>query len=166
MSVQIRQAVIEDLKQLTDIYNHYIINTATTFDIEPYTVERRKVWFTQFAPTGRYRLLVAEQDGEVLGYACSGPFKAKQAYETSVEVSIYLKSMVKGRGLGTALYMTLFELLAEEDVHRAYAGVTQPNEASNIIHQKFGFESVGIYREVGRKLGQYWDVEWFEKDLG
>ena len=111
MSVQIRPAVIEDLPALTDLYNHYIVNTATTFDIEPYTLEGRAVWFSQFAPTGRYRLLVAEQDGEILGYACSGQFKPKRAYETSVEVSIYLKPNTKGRGLGTALYLELFEQL-------------------------------------------------------
>ncbi|ETI60841.1 GNAT family N-acetyltransferase, partial [Marinomonas profundimaris] len=84
MSVQIRPAAIADLPALTDLYNHYIVNTPTTFDIEPYTLEGRAVWFSQFALTGRYRLLVAEQAGEILGYACSGPFKAKRAYETSV----------------------------------------------------------------------------------
>ncbi|SHF02546.1 phosphinothricin acetyltransferase [Marinomonas polaris DSM 16579] len=165
MSVQIRPAVIEDLPALTDLYNHYIVNTVTTFDIEPYTLEGRAVWFSQFAPTGRYRLLVAEQDGEILGYACSGQFKPKRAYETSVEVSIYLKPNTKGRGLGTALYLELFEQLETEDIHRAYAGITLPNEASRIIHEKFGFESVGVYLEVGRKFGQYWDVEWFEKEI-
>ncbi len=166
MNVQIRSAIIGDLPSLTDLYNHYIVNTPTTFDIEPYRLEGRAAWFSQFALTGRYRLLVAEQKGEILGYACSGPFKAKRAYETSVEVSIYLDPNTKGRGLGTALYIELFELLEKEDVHRAYAGITLPNEASQIIHEKFGFESVGVYREVGRKFGQYWDVEWFEKELG
>ncbi|MBJ7554989.1 Phosphinothricin N-acetyltransferase [Marinomonas spartinae] len=166
MSVQIRPAVIEDLAALTDLYNHYIVNTPTTFDIEPYTLESRAVWFSQFDTTGRYRLLVVEQDDEVIGYACSSRFKPKRAYETSVEVSIYLDPNTKGRGLGTALYLELFELLEAEDVHRAYAGITLPNEASQIIHEKFGFESVGVYREVGRKFGQYWDVEWFEKTIG
>jgi phosphinothricin acetyltransferase len=162
---QIRTAVIGDLAPLTELYNYYIANTATTFDIEPYTLESRGVWFAQFAPTGRHQLLVVEEAGEVLGYACSAQFKAKQAYETSVEVSIYLKPNTQGRGLGKALYIELFKRLEVEDVHRAYAGITLPNDASRIIHQKFGFISVGLYREVGRKFDQYWDVEQFEKAI-
>lgn len=163
---QIRTAVIDDLAALTDLYNYYIANTATTFDIEPYTLESRGVWFAQFAPTGRHQLLVVEEAGEILGYACSGQFKTKQAYETSVEVSIYLTPNTQGRGLGKALYIELFKRLEVEDVHRAYAGITLPNDASLIIHQKFGFESTGVYHEVGRKFDQYWDVEWLEKAIG
>jgi len=163
---KIRTAVIEDLAALTELYNYYIANTATTFDIEPYTLESRGVWFAQFAPTGRHQLLVVEEMGDVLGYACSGQFKPKQAYETSVEVSIYLKPNTQGRGLGRALYTELFKRLEVEDVHRAYAGITLPNDASLIIHQKFGFESVGVFREVGRKFDKYWDVEMLEKAMG
>ncbi|QUX94263.1 GNAT family N-acetyltransferase [Marinomonas sp. CT5] len=166
MSVQIRPAVPDDLPVLTDLYNHYIEHTPATFDIEPYTLEGRTVWFSQFAQTGRHRLLVAELDGEILGYACSGPFKPKRAYETSVEVSIYLTQSAKGCGVGSALYRELFDCLKNEDVHRAYAGITLPNDASITIHERFGFTSVGAYREVGRKFSQYWDVEWFEKELG
>lgn len=160
---QIRAAVIDDLAVLTDIYNYYIKNTAITFDIEPYSLDSRGVWFAQFASTGRHQLLVIEEAGVVLGYACSAQFKAKQAYETSVEVSVYLKPNTQGRGLGKALYSELFKRLEEEDVHRAYAGITLPNESSRIIHEKFGFVSAGLYREVGRKFNKYWDVEQFEK---
>jgi len=162
---QIRAGVIDDLTALTDIYNYYIENTAITFDVELYTSETRSVWFEQFAEVGRHRLLVAEQEDEVLGYACSASFKQKQAYETSVEVSIYLKPSAKGKGVGKVLYQALFEELIKEDVHRAYAGITLPNDASRIIHQKFGFISAGLYREVGRKFDQYWDVEQFEKAI-
>ncbi|MBD5770904.1 GNAT family N-acetyltransferase [Marinomonas colpomeniae] len=162
---QIRAGVIDDLTALTDIYNYYIENTAITFDVELYTPETRSVWFEQFAEVGRHRLLVVEQEDEVLGYACSASFKQKQAYETSVEVSIYLKPSAKGKGVGKVLYQALFEELIKEDVHRAYAGITLPNDASRIIHQKFGFTSAGLYREVGRKFDQYWDVEQFEKAI-
>ncbi|MEP3350637.1 MAG: N-acetyltransferase family protein [Marinomonas sp.] len=163
---QIRAALMDDLAALTDIYNYYIANTATTFDVKPYTVESRSAWFSQFSPTGRHQLLVVEEAGEVLGYACSAQYKVKQAYETSVEVSIYLKPNTQGRGLGKVLYTELFKRLETEDVHRAYAGITLPNDASLIIHKKFGFESVGVFREVGRKFDQYWDVEMLEKAIG
>jgi phosphinothricin acetyltransferase len=82
-----------------------------------------------------------------------------------VETSIYLAPAAMGRGVGTLLYERLFEALEAEDVHRAYAGVTLPNAASIRIHERFGFEQVGVYREVGRKFGVYHDVAWFEKRL-
>jgi phosphinothricin acetyltransferase len=109
---------------------------------------------------------VAEEAGRVVGYACSVRFRPKSAYSTSVETSVYLDPDLKGRGIGARLYATLFDRLRGEDLHRAYAGVTRPNPASVALHLRFGFRSVGIYREVGRKLGRYWDVEWFEKPLG
>jgi phosphinothricin acetyltransferase len=83
-----------------------------------------------------------------------------------VEVTVYCAPDAGGRGIGTLLYKSLFEALADEDLHRAYAGVTQPNEASVRHHTRFGFTHVGTYREVGRKFDAYWDVAWYEKPLG
>jgi phosphinothricin acetyltransferase len=163
--IQIRRARSEDLTELTEIYNHYVIHTAITFDIEPYTPETRKPWLEQFGDSGRYQLWVAESAGRVVGYAGTMRFRPKQAYETSVETTIYLRPDHTARGLGGRLYARLFEALAGQDVHRAYAGITQPNAASNALHARFGFHDVGRYGEVGRKLGRYWDVLWMEKKL-
>ncbi|MEM7065186.1 MAG: N-acetyltransferase family protein [Cyanobacteria bacterium P01_B01_bin.77] len=166
MATIIRLPQDSDLAPLTDIYNDYILNTTITFDIEPYTLERRREhWWCHYAPQGRHRLLVAEQDQVVVGYATSSRFRTKAAYDTSVETSIYLAPQSQGQGIGTQLYQALFRALANEDVHRAYAGITLPNPGSIVLHQKFGFHSVGHYREVGRKFERYWDVEWFEKSL-
>jgi phosphinothricin acetyltransferase len=82
-----------------------------------------------------------------------------------VETSIYLAPGATGRGLGTRLYSALFAALEGEDIHRAYAGVTLPNDASLRIHERFGFRQVGVYEEVGRKFGTYYDVAWLEKRL-
>jgi phosphinothricin acetyltransferase len=112
-----------------------------------------------------YRLLVAVEGDDVVGYATSGPFRAKPAYATSVETSVYLRPDATGRGLGLLLYRALFEALAGEDVHRAYAGVALPNDASRALHEQLGFREVGTFVEVGRKLGRYWDVCWFERAL-
>ena len=101
----------------------------------------------------------------ILGYATSSPFRPKAAYATSVETSIYLAPDAGGRGIGTLLYKQLFDALATQDVHRAYAGITLPNEASVRIHERFGFRRIGVYEEVGRKFGRYYDVAWFEKRL-
>lgn len=166
MDIEIRLPQSSDLAPLTDIYNYYILKTTVTFDIEPYTLEQRQErWWCHYAPQGRHRLLVAEQNRQVIGYATSSQFRTKAAYDTSVETSIYLAPDAQGQGIGTQLYQALFQSLANEDVHRAYAGITLPNPISIGLHQKFGFYSVGCYQEVGRKFNRYWDVEWFEKSL-
>jgi phosphinothricin acetyltransferase len=156
---------VGDLPALTAIYNHYVVNTPITFDIEPFTIEQRAEWFGVHAESGRYRLLVAEEAGEVMGYAASGPFRPKQAYETSVETSIYCKPDATGRGIGTRLYSALFDALKGEDVHRALGGITLPNPASVALHARFGFVEAARFSENGRKFGRYWDVAWFEKRL-
>ncbi|MEE4546093.1 N-acetyltransferase family protein [Streptomyces sp. V4-01] len=168
MEVQVSPGDEADLAALTDIYNHYVRATAITFDVTPVTLGERRPWLLAHPEDGPHRLLVARDtrtgDG-ILGYATSSPFRPKAAYATSVETSIYLAPGAGGRGVGTLLYERLFAALRSEDVHRAYAGVTLPNEASIRLHERFGFERVGVYREVGRKFGVYHDVAWFEKRL-
>jgi phosphinothricin acetyltransferase len=163
--IRSRAARLADLPRLTEIYNHYVLTTPITFDVEPVTPAGRRRWFDAHAATGRYRLLVAEHDGAVLGYASSSPFRPKPAYETSVELSVYLAPEHTGRGVGSLLYRRLFDELAGADVHRAYAGVCLPNEASVRLHRGLGFQPIGMYREVGRKFGRYWDVQWFEREI-
>ncbi|MEU6253230.1 N-acetyltransferase family protein [Streptomyces sp. NPDC047043] len=165
--VQVRPGVEGDLEALTDIYNHYVRETPITFDTAVFTPEERRPWLLSHPEDGPYRLMVAADADtqEILGYATSSPYRAKPAYETSVEVTVYLAPHAGRRGIGTLLYKALFEALAVEDLHRAYAGIAQPNEASTRLHERFGFRHIGTYREVGRKFGRYWDVAWYEKEL-
>ncbi len=164
-TARIRSGHEGDLEELTRIYNHYVVETPITFDIDPITVDQRRDWLHAHPQQGPHRLLVAEEEGKVVGYASSSAFRPKLAYLTSVETSVYLAPEYGGRGLGTRLYAALFEVLATEDVHRAYAAVTVPNEASFKLHDRFGFKPAGVHREVGRKFGRYWDVAWFEKEM-
>ena len=161
----IRAATAEDVPRLTDIYNHYVLHSQATFDIEPFTIEQRLEWLSHYAPTGSYRLLVAEDAGVTQGFATSSQFRARAAYATSVETSVYCDPEHTGRGIGSMLYARLFEELAGEDLHRALAGITLPNDASVSLHERFGFSKIGVYSEVGRKFGRFWDVAWFEKHL-
>jgi len=161
--ISIRPAVHGDLPRLTEIYNYYVVNTPVTFDVEPFTIEQRENWFSQFRPSGRYRLLVAEENGSILGYAGTTRFRPKAAYETTVETTIYCDQRAIGKGIGSHLYAALFEALKGEDIRRIVAGYTLPNPASAALHQRFGFKTVGIYTEVGRKFGRYWDVAWNER---
>ena len=163
LDIKIRAAERRDLARLTEIYNHYVIHTPVTFDIEPYTAEKREVWFAQFALAGRHRLLVAETSEGVVGYAGTTSFRPKAAYDTTVETTIYCAPESAGQGIGTRLYAALFEALKSEDIHRYVAGYTLPNPATAAIHEKFGFKVVGIFRENGRKFGKYWDVCWTER---
>jgi len=161
--LSIRPAVHGDLARLTEIYNYYVIHTPVTFDIEPYTVERRQTWFAQFKPEGRHRLLVAEDSGLVLGYAGTMRFRPKAAYDTTVETTIYCDHEAVGKGIGARLYGALFEALRGEDIHRFVAGYTLPNPATAALHKRMGFKPMGIFTEVGRKFGRYWDVTWNER---
>ncbi len=166
--VQVTPGTEADLGALTDLYNHYVRETAITFDTAVFTPEQRRPWLRSHPEDGPHRLLVARdvRSDRILGYATSSPLRPKAAYATSVEVSVYCAPDAGGLGIGTLLYKALFEALEGEDVHRAYAGIAQPNEASARLHTRFGFRHVGTYREVGRKFGRYWDVAWYEKELG
>ena len=166
MTISIRAAEARDLHRLVEIYNHYVTETHITFDVEPFAVGARTQWFTGFSATGPYRLYVAENDAAVIGYASSSPFKARAAYNTSVETTIYLDPDWQRQGCGQRLYGHLIdELVQEASVHRAYGGIAQPNPASVRLHEKLGFVHVASYHEVGFKHGQFWDVHWYEKDV-
>lgn len=164
-SISVRAAVLSDLPRLTEIYNHYVEHTPVTFDLKPFTVDGRRDWFSQFALTGRYRLLVADEQGRVLGYAGTTRFRQKPAYDPTVETTIYCAPEAMGRSVGRLLYGSLFEALGGEDIHRIVGGFTLPNPASAALHAHFGFKAVGIFTEVGRKFGRYWDVCWTERPL-
>jgi len=159
----IRNAEIKDLPSITQIYNHYVEHTPITFDLEPRSLDNRQKWFQQFAETGRHRLLVVESESTILGYAGTTQFRVKAAYDPSVETTIYLDQHHHRAGVGRQLYTALFTKIAEEDIHRIYAGITIPNDASIQFHETFGFKHVGTFTEVGSKFGKYWDVSWHEK---
>jgi phosphinothricin acetyltransferase len=163
--IGVRPGEAADLEQVNEIYNHYVATSPATFDIDPITMDARHEWFTHYSATGRHRLFVAVNGPRVLGWATSSPLRPSKAYETSIETTVYVAPDDVGRGIGAALYQALFEALAGEDIHRAYAGVTQPNPASVALHQRFGFVRAAVYTEQGRKFGRYWDVAWFEKPL-
>ena len=164
-SLLTRPARHDDLPRLTEIYNHSVLHSPATFDLEPKTVDERAEWFAQFAENGRHRLVVAEENGIVLGYAGTTRFRAKPAYSRTVETTIYCAPEAVGRRVGTQLYAALFAAIADEDVHRIVAGYVPPNPASEKLHARMGFHPVGTFTEQGYKFGRYWDVVWMERPL-
>ena len=162
---KVRFAELADLPELTDIYNHYVLNTAITFDTKPFSAEDRQVWLKQFEPATIHQCLVATRKNTILGYASSARLRPKPAYDSSVETTIYLRPGAEGQGLGTLLYQTLLSNLADLGVHRAYGIVALPNEASLRLHQQLGFVQIGILNEVGYKFDRFHDTAWLEKRL-
>ncbi|MCW2811076.1 MAG: family acetyltransferase [Friedmanniella sp.] len=164
--LRVRTSVEADLPELTAIYNHYVRHSHATFDLEPFTVAERADWWSHYHPTGPHRMLVAERAGAVVGYVTSSPFRAKPAYGASVETTVYLDPEQTGTGVGSLLYGTLLDrLVAEEDLHRAYAGVALPNDASARLHRRLGFTPIGTFTEAGFKQGRWIDVEWWQRAL-
>lgn len=161
----VRPATPDDVPALTEVYAHYVRHSHATFDLDPPDAVARRAWLDAHAG-GPHRVLVAEVDGRVDGYASSSRFRERRAYDTSVETSVYLREGSGGRGLGGALYAALFDALAGEGLHRAYAAVALPNPASEALHRRSGFRAVGTFEEVGFKFGRFHDVRWYQKELG
>lgn len=140
-----------------------------TFDVEPFTVDARRTWFEHYAETGPHRLLVAQVegqvDGQVAGYATSGPFRLKPAYARTVETTVYLDPTATGRGVGSLHYGELLDLVTAEGMHRAYAGVALPNDASEALHRRLGFRDAGTFTDVGWKQDRWVEVRWYERAL-
>jgi len=164
-AIQIRPGLEKDVPGIVEIYNYYVVNTTVTFDVEAYTADQRRMWFRQFKPAGRHQIVVAERAGAVIGYAYSTTFRARGAYDSTVETTVYVDRSAHRGGVGTALYTELFNRLAREDVHRAVACIALPNEPSIALHERLGFRAKGSLAEVGKKFGKYWDIGWFEKSL-
>lgn len=163
--ITLRHATIADLAAINDIYNYYIRNTAITFDIEPWDIDRRTHWFNQMQQTSQFVVLVALKDNEVIGFAFNGTYNPKAAFSRSTEVTIYKAHDCAIKGVGRALYKRLLIDLKNKQFHRAYALITVPNPASDHLHLQLGFEQVGLLSEVGEKMGKFHDVAIYEKSL-
>ena len=159
----IRNAIPDDASDVLRIYAPYITNTCITFETEVPTLAE----FTGRMETyiKSYPYLVCETDNKVVGYAYASKHRERAAYKYSVDVSVYVDSEYHGQGVGRALYSKLFELLTEQGLFTAYAGITLPNDKSVGLHRAFGFRDVGVYHNVGYKLGKWLDVLWMEKPL-
>jgi phosphinothricin acetyltransferase len=161
----IRDARVDDLARLTAIYNHYGESSQATFDERPSEPQDRRAWFGGFRTTGPHRLLVAESEGQVIGYASSSPYRDHPAFRATIETSVYVAATSLRRGVGKALYGELFSRIGGEDLHRALAGIALPNPASIALHERLGFRRVGVFDEYARKNGQRISSLWMEKAL-
>lgn len=163
--LNVRAGAEADLPALTEIYNHYVVNTAITFDVRPFTPEERRPWLVDHARDPRYRLVVAEDGRGLAGYATTSRWRPKAAYDTTVESTVYCRADATGKGIGVLLYRSLFEAIESADVEQIVAGVGLPNAASVALHERLGFRRVGVFTSVGRKFDRFWDVAWYQRPV-
>ena len=144
-----------------DIYNHYILNTNVTFEVEALASGEMAKRIEKKIKDNPW--IVYEEDNKILGYAYVGEFRERIAYKFTKEVTIYLDKSVVRRGIGTKLMEALIERCKTEyDIHTLISVVTVPNASSISIHKKFGFERVGYFKEVGFKNNKWLDVEYLQ----
>ncbi|HVB15611.1 MAG TPA: arsinothricin resistance N-acetyltransferase ArsN1 family B [Stellaceae bacterium] len=162
--IEIRPAGEADGESLCRIYNHYIAETVVTFEEQPLAAAQMAARLQEIA-SASLPWLIAVQGAEVLGYAYASAWKGRCAYRYSTEVSVYLRADSGGRGIGSALYRELLALLKARGLHVAIGGIALPNAASVALHEKFGFEKIGQFSQVGFKFGRWIDVGYWQKVL-
>lgn len=162
-SLNIRLVSFADAPAVAAIYRPYVTDSSVSFELVPPT---EAVMAGRMAKVlERLPWLVCEEEGAVVGYAYAGKYRERAAYQWSVETSVYLRQDWHRRGLGSALYTGLFGLPVQQGYYTVYAGISLPNAASVRLHESFGFEPVGVYRNVGFKFGPWRDVGWWQKPL-
>lgn len=160
--MHIRHYAPGDEHAIVRIYNHYIENATATFELEPLGVAEMLERIEKYRKA--YAWFVCEVDGEVIGYAYASPFHTREGYRHTAEPSVYVAHDSKVKGVGKALYQRLLTFLDEEtDCHTVMAVITMPSEASESLHESFGFKKVGHFTEVGRKFDRWIDVGYFQK---
>ena len=159
----LRDATIQDIPAIWDIYRPYILNTAITFEYDVPTLAQFEDRFR--AITREFTWLVWEEDGEILGYAYGSRAFERAAYGWDADLSIYLRQGCSGRGIGRALYETLEQRLAAQGYYVLYALVTSANAGSCAFHEAMGYREAVRLPACGFKFGQWYDVIWYEKRL-
>ncbi len=163
MTKSIRLARKEDAEQMLGIYAPIIRDTAISFELELPTVCEFENRVAEYLDVGPW--LVCESEDRVVGYAYASRHRSREAYQWSVEVSVYVAESQHRSGVGRALYTSLIKCLRLQGFYNAYAGITLPNTASVALHENLGFQPVGVYRDVGFKLGQWHSVGWWSLAL-
>jgi len=156
MPLTTRAAEPKDLEAILDIYNEQVETSTATFDLEPRSMVMQMEWAKQFEHP--YVLLVADREGEIVGWGCLHPFGAKPGYRFSSEDSVYVRADARGTGVGKALLAALIAAATDNGFHTIVARISGDNPASVQLHESLGFEQVGCEREVGRKFDRWLDV--------
>ena len=159
--IQVRLAGEHDLPAILVIYNDAIANTTAIFHYRAHTLEMRREWFEQKRAAG-HPIFVAVTDGDVLGFATYGPFRAWPAYKYTIEHSVYTAPSSRRRGVARALMQVVLEHAERQEYHAVIAGIVADNDASLRLHESLGFVEVAHFREVGFKFGRWLDLKFLQ----
>ena len=169
--ITIRTAVQQDAKVLLEIYAPYVKKTAITFEYDVPSVEEFARRISKVLQ--KYPYLVAEVNGEPVGYAYAGPFKERAAYDWAVETTVYVRENMKKSGIGRALYTALEKALSAQGILNLNACIAFPETEDEYLttdsvkfHEKMGFETAGRFHKCGCKFGRWYDMVWMEKLIG
>jgi phosphinothricin acetyltransferase len=162
--ITIRAAAPSDAAVIVEIYNHYIAATVATFEEAPVSAAEmaRRIEEVQALSLP---WLVAEEEGQIVGYAYASKWKVRSSYRFSVAITVYGAPGHTGRGIGSQLYGQLFPLLRDRNIHAVIGGIALPNDASVALHEKFGLRKVAHFSEVGFKFNRWIDVGYWQRTL-
>src|SRR3972149_863838 len=155
--IKIRNAVENDLEAIIRIYNYAIINTTVTFDTRPKTVKSQEKWF--YKHSGKYPIIVAENEGGVIGWASLSRWSDRCAYDNTAEISGYVDKDNQSIGIGNRLIAEIIKIARKNKFHVIIARIAGENEISVHLHKKYGFTYAGSLKEVGFKFNRYIDVQ-------
>jgi L-amino acid N-acyltransferase len=156
IGVNLRLARPEDAQATCEIYNTEVTGSTVTFDLVPRSIEDQVAWLDQ--RSGAMAVVVAEIDGQVVGFASLSPYRDRPAYATTVEDSVYVHADFRGQGIARALVAEVLDIASTRGFHAVMARIVGGHDASISLHSSLGFEIVGTEREVGRKFGKWLDV--------
>lgn len=161
MTLQLRLATIDDAEQILAIYAPIVRETTISFEHDVPTLDEMQTRIQKYLQHYPYLVCEDTQNGQIAGYAYASLHRGRWAYQWSVECSAYVHTDYRKQGIGRTLYRTLFNILREQGFYNVYAGVTQPNPTSVAFHEAIGFEMLGMYKNIGYKLGEWHDVIWY-----
>ncbi|GHF30660.1 phosphinothricin acetyltransferase [Deinococcus metalli] len=162
--VTVRLATRADVPAIVAIYNHAVLHTTASYDLEPVSVDSRLAWYDHKVADG-WPVLVAEEGGEITGWATYGPFREKPGYRFTAEHSVYVREDCRGRGVGRTLLRALIALARERGLRTLVGGVDADNAGSLAFHEGLGFARVAHFRHVGHKFGRWLDLVFLQLDL-
>ncbi len=150
--MNIREAKIEDIAEIADIYNYEVLNGVATFDTEIKSYEEQKMWYKNH--TGKYRIFVADIDGKIAGWVSLSKWIDKRAAEKSAELSLYINKEYRGKGLGNALMKKSLSMAEKDEIRTVISLITEGNNVSINLHEKMGFILCGRIEKVAEKFGK------------
>jgi L-amino acid N-acyltransferase YncA len=161
--MDIRPATIADAPIIAEIYNWYVMNTIISFEVAPVGIDEMKARIQD--KLEHYDWLIGEIDGEIVGYAYYGAFRPREAYQHTVESTIYIAQKWAGRGYGKVIYKRLIESAKKHGFREMVGLIALPNPSSIKLHEKLGFKKVGVNKGVGHKFGHFIDVGIWQRSL-